>query len=99
MIYPNIPHPGVTDTSRQAAESILARSANLQDRVFDVIKERPSTADEVAEALGESVLSVRPRVSELRALNKVAPTTARRNNRFGRSQIVWSANPEQRKMF
>ena len=49
------------------------------------------TADEVAELLGESVLSVRPRVSELKAQGRVEATTKRRCNVSGKTAVVWRA--------
>jgi predicted ArsR family transcriptional regulator len=48
-----------------------------------------ATADEIATELGESVLSVRPRVSELRALGEIEETGERRVNESGRRAIVW----------
>ena len=41
--------------------------------------------------LGESVLAIRPRFSELRALGQITDTGARRINDSGRSAIVWRA--------
>lgn len=49
------------------------------------------TADEVAELLGESVLSVRPRVSELKVQGKVEATTKRRCNVSHKTAVVWRA--------
>jgi len=99
MIYPNIPHPGVTDTSREAAELIAPKAETLRVRALAILAERPSTADEVAEAMGESILAVRPRISELRTMGKVAPTDLRRKNVHNRSQIVWAVTPQQAELF
>jgi hypothetical protein len=49
----------------------------------------PLTADEAAAKLGESVLSIRPRISELRARGLIAPTGERRRNASGMRAMVW----------
>jgi hypothetical protein len=48
-----------------------------------------ATADEVAYALKESILAVRPRVCELHKMGKIADSGVRRENASGRSAIVW----------
>lgn len=80
---------GNRDTSREAAERIPAKV--LQAKVLAEF-ERPGcwwTADEVAERLHLSVLSVRPRVTELSALGKIRDSGERRPNASGRNAIVW----------
>lgn len=83
-----------TDTSREAAEHIsktrgkvlLAKVLNAyQQSVFGM------TADECADALGESILAIRPRVSELKRAGKLADTLARRKNSSGRNAAVFKA--------
>jgi len=97
--YPNVPSVGKTDTSREAAESIAPKAPVLRERALSVLRERPSTADEVSEALGESVLSIRPRVSELAATNTIYDTGLRRRNIFGRNCVVWATFPDQYELF
>jgi predicted ArsR family transcriptional regulator len=64
----------------------------LTPLVLDQLKrDGPQTADEVDEALGESVLAVRPRVSELVRENLVVATGMRRPNKSGRTAWVWRA--------
>jgi predicted ArsR family transcriptional regulator len=50
-----------------------------------------ATADEVATALGETPLAIRPRVSELSKRGKLEPTGLRRKNSSGRDAVVWRA--------
>lgn len=77
-----------TDTSRAAAESIPA--SLLRGKVLAEFQRRGAlTADECAAGLGLSVLSVRPRVTELGNLGKLIDTKTRRQNASGRSAIVW----------
>jgi hypothetical protein len=49
------------------------------------------SADLIAAALDESILTVRPRVSELRRSNLVEPTAERRKNKSGMSAQRWRA--------
>jgi predicted ArsR family transcriptional regulator len=81
-------------TSREAARAIEAtgRAATLRADVLAYFKAgRQATADEVAEALHESVLSIRPRVAELKASGQIVETGLRRKSSTGRSSHVWRA--------
>jgi DNA-binding Lrp family transcriptional regulator len=53
-----------------------------------------ATADEIAKDLNLSVLSVRPRVSELKRLGKIKQTGARRKNESGMTATVWQIAPQ-----
>ncbi|KWV45895.1 hypothetical protein AS156_23060 [Bradyrhizobium macuxiense] len=94
MSYPE--HPGFKSlgTSSIAARRIASRATALRDRVYAFLKENyPAafTADEVADRLGASILSVRPRVTELRRGNMIEPTAERRTNASGMSAQCWRA--------
>src|SRR4051812_42095146 len=81
-------------TSKDAAESMEPARAKLHADVLTELARGPATADEVALALGDlSVLAVRPRLSELRKLGKIAPTKDRRANVSGRMARVWRLVP------
>jgi predicted ArsR family transcriptional regulator len=92
--YPDYPGAKTTtpETSVLAALQIADRSGHLRDKVLDVLKNRNCTADEVAEKIGESVLSTRPRLSELRAMGKIIPTPYRHKNASGKSAVVWTVS-------
>jgi hypothetical protein len=47
------------------------------------------TSDEVADLMNESILSIRPRVSELRAQGKIKSTGKRRKSVNGNGATVW----------
>jgi len=47
------------------------------------------TTDECAERLGETVLSIRPRFTELAAKGEIEDSGIRRKNASGRSATVW----------
>lgn len=94
--YPSAPGYKEGTTSRLAAREV-ADVDNVRCLVLQKIQELSRTADEVAAVLDLSVLTVRPRVSELRAMKRVKPSLkpdgrqVRRKNESGASAIVWEA--------
>jgi predicted ArsR family transcriptional regulator len=89
--YPNEPVFKAEGTSKIAAEEMSDRAGTLRLRCLALLKEKPLTADECASELGESVLAIRPRLSELRAKGKIEPSGARRRNASGKMAEVWKA--------
>ena len=85
---PIIPPP-FRDTSLEAADAMADRAPILRARVLGVLATGNFTADEVAAQLGESVLAIRPRVTELAKAERIADTGERRKNASGRRAIVW----------
>ena len=75
--------------SRKAAISIKPHALNLREMCFRVIGQLPMTADEVAETIGKSILSVRPRIAELSKLGKIEDSGERRMNESGKDATVW----------
>lgn len=68
-----------------------ARTQRLRALVLEVLAFTPSglTADEIAAKLDESVLAVRPRVSELFHAGVIEKTGDRRPNASGLNAHVW----------
>lgn len=97
--YPHQPGARDRKTSQEAAEAVAPRSKLLRARALDVLERSNGlTADEVAGRLGLSILSIRPRITELARLHKVRDTGDRRRNNSGRRAIVWAAiNPQRLK--
>jgi hypothetical protein len=92
--YPNSAGYKDQGTSRDAARSINPNLNRLQQDVLAAIVDRGAagaTADEIADGMSLSILTVRPRVSELGALDLVYKTTKRRPNASGRMAAVWRA--------
>lgn len=87
------------ETSKAAALAVKGRAATLREQCHAALKGAALTADEVAELVGESVLSVRPRITELfkagRVRQKAGPDgrPLRRANASGASAAVWEAVP------
>jgi predicted ArsR family transcriptional regulator len=89
--YPQRPGWKEDQTSREAAEAIEPRASNLRRRSYEYIKAHPGhTADEIASALHESVLTIRPRISELR-LRGLIVNEGRGHNRSGKAAHRWRA--------
>jgi hypothetical protein len=87
--YPNSPGWKRQDTSKDAAKAIEPRAATLRNKVWQILKSAPMTADACADVLEEDKLSIRPRVSELLKLGKVVDTGFKAVNRSGKKAIVW----------
>jgi len=91
MNYPSNPGYKAAGPSQEAARQIAGHAKTLRADVWRVILEHPAgiTADEIAAKLGKSILSVRPRVSELHRLEMIEPTGGRGRNESGMTATVW----------
>lgn len=77
-------------TSAEAARDTDA--SRLRQEVLKAFRDHgPMTADEAAGVLGLSVLSVRPRCSELVAFGRLVKTPQRRKNESGKAATVLEA--------
>jgi hypothetical protein len=76
-------------TSQAAGEEMQVTAETVRELVLAEIERKPGTADEVAARLGLSILTVRPRLSELKVLGKIRKSTARRRNESGKLAVVW----------
>lgn len=89
--YPHHPGSQGRDTSQAAAEHAADTAPLLRTRALAVLERSNGlTADEVAGRLGLSILSIRPRITELARDGKVRDSGARRCNASGRKAIVWA---------
>jgi hypothetical protein len=88
--YPNSPGFKSAGPSEQAATAISSTAKTLRDQVLKTIAEAPAglSADAVADQPGRSVLAIRPRVSELRRLGEIQPTTQRVKNLSGKHLVT-----------
>jgi DNA-binding IclR family transcriptional regulator len=87
------PYQRHSDTSRDAALSVLSSAAQSRLRVFNFLKQCPEgcTDEEIAEALSMNPSSARPRRVELVAAGIVEDSGFRRRTKSGRKATVWSA--------
>ncbi len=89
--YPSSPGFKSPGPSQEAGEAIAGRAAILREDCARALSTGPMTADECARRLDESVLSIRPRFSELLRANRIEDTGERRKNTSGRNATVWRA--------
>lgn len=93
--YPD--HAGFKEkggTSEEAALAIESKAATLRGQVLRLLQSgQHLTADEIAQRLEEGILSIRPRVSELKKLGLIEKTGDRRPNASGMNAAVWRAVP------
>jgi hypothetical protein len=87
--YPNQPGFKEYETAKAAAEAIAPNTPRLRAACLRVIARQPATPDEVAQQLGLSILSIRPRITELSKLKQIEDTGLRRPNNSGRMAKVW----------
>lgn len=89
--YPAAPGFKEGDTSRKAADSMKDGAPLLQRRCLAALRAAPGglTDDQIAAQIGETILSVRPRVTELLRDGRVRDSGQRRKNESGRSAKVW----------
>jgi hypothetical protein len=92
--YPNSPGFKEPTTSQDAAAAVANKAAFLRERILGAIASagaRGLTPDEAAETLGETVLAVRPRFTELGPKHgtKIVETGDRRANASGLKAKAW----------
>ena len=78
------------DTPKATHIDVAARKQALYDLILDTFGEDMFTADEMAAEIGEDVLSVRPRMTELFRKGKIVKTPLRRANKSGKKATVWA---------
>lgn len=93
--YPDAPGFKVSGPSEDAAAAIAPRAPRIRDAVLEVIATAaaPVTADEVAGVLRLSILTVRPRVSELYRMGEIRRASDRRCNASGMTASTWRVAP------
>lgn len=90
--YPEAPGFKTPGTSADAAASMANSAPRLRRMCLEHIEKTGTmgaTPDETAAALGLSVLSVRPRFTELARVAAIRPTGDTRPNASGRRAKVW----------
>jgi len=96
--YPDAPGFKTFGPSEEAATRIASSAAAMRATVLQIYANtypQGLTADEVATALDLSILSIRPRVSELRRAGSLADAGSRRKNSSGMTATVWRLVPDQ----
>lgn len=90
LTYPEAPGYKTGGASKQAAKRIAPKATTLRDRVLSVFQSHgPMTADQCAERMGASILSIRPRVTELSKLGKLRKLDKMTAGQFGANQHLY----------
>jgi predicted ArsR family transcriptional regulator len=92
-LYPEAPGSKTEGPSAQAAAAVDSEARRLRQLCFTAVQQRDMTADECAAILGQSILSIRPRFSELKAQGLIRDSGVRHKNQSGHSATVWTAKP------
>jgi hypothetical protein len=89
--YPQTPGYKAHGASHEAARQIACSISRLRAEVLAELDRWPGgrTADEIANSLRRSPLSVRPRLSELKTMGKIVASGERRRGESGMSMSVW----------
>jgi hypothetical protein len=94
MPYPHHPGSKSPGASSEAAHAIARHATTLKMRVYSFLRDHhPASfsADQIAKSLGETILSVRPRVSELNKSGEIEAAEGRSKNESGMSAHCWRA--------
>ena len=87
--YPDAPGWKAQSTSKAAAEGVTPKAGSLRSRCYDALKERPGTAEDLAERLGAPVMNIRPRLSECFARGLIRDSGRRGPAMGGQRAIIW----------
>jgi hypothetical protein len=96
--YPQHPGSKAPGPSSEAARTIARPATTLRMRVYSFLRDRyPAaySADQIAETLGETILSIRPRVSELNKSGEIEAAEGRSKNQSGMSAHCWRARSDR----
>ena len=91
-LYPDAPGWTEPTTSRDAALRIAPRAGHLRSRSLLALQHAGQdglTADEIAQRIGSTILSVRPRIAELGVEGRIERTGKRRPTSSGAMAAVW----------
>ncbi|RJE82970.1 helix-turn-helix domain-containing protein [Paracoccus onubensis] len=84
-------------SSMAAADHAASRTHILRHKIIRLMIAigSPLTADEIAKVMNLSVLTVRPRISELAKAGKLVDSGKRGTNASGRSAVRWRVSDQE----
>ena len=93
-------HRDGPDTERAAAHKVAQRVKGRRLQVLSALFSlgQGGTSEDISTCSGLSILSVRPRLTELQEMNLIADSLARSKNTWGNSEIVWKITDEGEKI-
>lgn len=93
------PFQAHSETSREAAESIVPKMRKDQARVLDYLRQHPegATDEEMQDELEMNPSTQRPRRIELVQRGSARDSGEKRNTHSGRRAVIWMATEDARK--
>lgn len=89
--YPYVPGAQNQRTSHAAADDMAPKASTYRGMCLAILKKAAHTPDEVAGILDVSVLTIRPRITELKLMGFIEDSGEVRQNASGKMAIVWKA--------
>lgn len=89
--YPHDPGFKEHGTSFESARRMEPRAGTLREQAYAILSQHSAglTADEVAARMGETVLAIRPRLTELKLAGRIERNGQKRPNVSGMNASVW----------
>lgn len=88
-------HRDGPDTERAAAQKVAPRVVGRRLEALKALaKHEKASGSDVAKTAGLSILSIRPRLTELQDMGLIEDTFFRKGNEFGNPEIVWRITEE-----
>lgn len=95
-LAPGAKERGPDSTSRDAAEASAVLATVLREQCERVLRDvGPMSSDQIAVFIGQSILAVRPRLSELVAMGRAVKTAERTMNSSGHSARIYALAPRK----
>ena len=84
-------HRNAPDTERAAAHKVAQTLRGRRLETLQALSTLPAggTGDKIAQAAGLSVLSIRPRLTELQEMDLIKDTGRRAKNQWQNNEIIW----------
>lgn len=99
MRYPGSPgYVNGSETSEDAAASMVPSAATLRAQIEHYMQRLPSTCDEIEVALSLRHQTASARIRELVLQGRLRDSDHVRDTRSGRSAVIWEVIPRRRQL-
>jgi predicted ArsR family transcriptional regulator len=83
-------HRDGPETERTAARKVAPRVVGRRLEALGVLARLgKASGSDIASTAGLSILSIRPRLTELQDMELIVDTTGRKQNEYGNPEIIW----------
>ena len=93
-------HRNAPDTERAAAHKVAQTLRGRRLETLQALSTLPAggAGDKIAQAAGLSVLSIRPRLTELQEMDLIKDTGRRAKNQWQNNEIIWQLTSEGKQL-